>query len=245
MIEGVSREEQRWSLAEVEILGSMSPEEIERLALRSAPVHLAVGEPLALDEKRRALLLLASGRVRVREPSLAGAMFTISMAEAQTVVTQTGFGARSSRALIVEALEPSVLRILEWDVLEDAVRRNPEVGVRTIRLLGERLSTCEVRLSDMVHKEVPARLATLVLALSEHHGVLTAEGDRVMLTRFTHQELASMVGSNREAVTRAFRKLKEAGAVKIEGRRIYVIDAHALERLANAERRADRRSAAW
>jgi CRP-like cAMP-binding protein len=158
------------------------------------------------------------------------------MVEDPTVVTQTSFAARPSRAVVVEALEPSVLRVLEWEVFEDVVRRNPEVGVRTIRLLGERLSTCEGRLSDLVRKEVPARLATLVLGLSEHQGVGTAEGDRIILTRYTHQALASMVGSNREAVTRAFRKLKEAGAVEIEGRRIYVTDAHALERLANAER---------
>jgi CRP/FNR family cyclic AMP-dependent transcriptional regulator len=54
--------------------------------------------------------------------------------------------------------------------------------------------------------------------------------------RYTHQQFASMVGSNREAVTRAFRKLRDVGAVGITGRRVYVTDAHALERLANAER---------
>jgi CRP/FNR family transcriptional regulator, cyclic AMP receptor protein len=108
--------------------------------------------------------------------------------------------------------------------------------VKMIRILGERLSACEVRLSDLVRKEVPARLATLILNLSEHRGLVTDEGGRVIPIRFTHNQLASMVGSNREAVTRAFRKLKESGAVEIEGRRIYVADAHTLERLANAER---------
>jgi CRP/FNR family transcriptional regulator len=236
VIEGVPAKEQWWPLAQVDILASLTPEEIERLALLSASVHLGAGETFALDEERRALLLLASGWVRVREPNAAGPGLTISMVEDPTVVTQTGFAVRPSRAEVVEALEPSVLRVLEWEVFEDVVRRNPEVGVKTIRLLGERLSTCEGRLSDLVRKEVPARLATLVLGLSEHQGVVTAEGDRIILTRYTHQVLASMVGSNREAVTRAFRKLKEAGAVETEGRRIYVTDADALERLANAER---------
>jgi CRP/FNR family cyclic AMP-dependent transcriptional regulator len=236
VIEGVPAKEHWWPLARVDILASLTPEEIERLALLSASVHLGAGETFALDEERRALLLLASGWVRVREPSAAGPGLTISMVEDPTVVTQTGFVVRPSRAEVVEALEPSVLRVLEWEVFEDVVRRNPEVGVKTIRLLGERLSTCEGRLSDLVRKAVPARLATLVLGLSEHQGVVTAEGDRIILTRYTHQELASMVGSNREAVTRAFRKLKEAGAVETEGRRIYVTDADALERLANAER---------
>ena len=111
--------------------------------------------------------------------------------------------------------------------------------MKKIRLLSERLSACEGRLSDMVRKEVPARLATFVLGLSKHNGVATTEDDRIILRCFTHQEFASMVGSNREAVTRAFRKLKEAGAVGVKDRHVYVTDAHALERLANAERSAN------
>ena len=236
MIEGVPQEEQGRPLAEVDILASLSPQEIERLALRSAPVHLGAGETFALDAERRSLLVLASGRVRVHEPNAAGPGLTISMVEAPTVVTQSGFAARPSRAVVVEALEPSVLRVLEGEDFEDLVRRNPEVGVKMIRLLSERLAACEVRLSDMVRKEVPARLASLILRLSERQGITTANGSHMIPARYTHQQLASMVGSNREAVTRAFRRLRDAGAVGITGRRVYVTDAHTLERLASAER---------
>jgi CRP/FNR family cyclic AMP-dependent transcriptional regulator len=85
-----------------------------------------------------------------------------------------------------------------------------------IRLLSQRLAACEARLSDMVRKEVPARLASLILGLSERQGITTANGSHMIPTRYTHQQFASMVGSNREAVTRAFRRLRDAGAVEIE-----------------------------
>jgi CRP/FNR family transcriptional regulator, cyclic AMP receptor protein len=158
------------------------------------------------------------------------------MIEAPTLVAQTGFAARPSRAVVVEASKPSVLRVLEGEDFEDLVRCNPEVGVKMIRLLSGRLAACEVRLSDMVRKEVPARLANLILRLSEHQGLTTANGSHMIPAYYTHNQFASMVGSNREAVTRAFRRLRDAGAVQIEGRRVYVTDAHALERLASAER---------
>jgi CRP-like cAMP-binding protein len=45
-----------------------------------------------------------------------------------------------------------------------------------------------------------------------------------------------MVGSNREAVTRALGRLRKAGAVKVRNQRIYITDADALERLAVAQR---------
>ncbi len=236
MIEGVPQEEQLWPLAKVDILQSLSLEEIERLTLLSASVHLGDGDTFALDEGRCALVLLTSGRVRVHEPNTAGPGLTISLVEDPTVVAQTGFAARSSRAVVVEALEPSDLRVLEGEDFEDLVRGNPAVGVKTIRLLGDRLSICEGRLSDMVRKEVPARLATLVLRLSEHQGLVTGKDDRIIPSRYTHNQLASLLGSNREAVTRAFRKLRDAGAVEMRNRRIYITDAHVLVRLANAER---------
>jgi CRP/FNR family transcriptional regulator, cyclic AMP receptor protein len=232
VIEGVSQEEQLWPLAKVDILQSLSSEEIERLALLSGSVYLGAGETFALDEDLRTLLLLVSGRVRVQEPNAAGPGLTISMVEDRTVVAQTGFAPRRSQPLRVEALDPSVVRVLLWEDFEDLVHRNPEVGLKTISLLSERLAVYEGRLSDLVRKEVPARLAGLVLGLSEHQGVVTADGSRMIPTRYTHQQLASMVGSNREALTRAFSRLRKSGAVEVRDRHIYVTDADILERMA-------------
>jgi CRP-like cAMP-binding protein len=236
VIEGVQDEEQRWLLAKVDIFESLSPEELGHLALLSTSVHLGTGEAVTLDEDCQTLLLLASGRVRGHEPNAAGLGLTISMVEERTVVAQTGSAPRRSRELCVEALEPSVLCVLGWEDFEDLVRRNPEVGVKTIRLLSERLAVCASRLSDQIRKEVAARLAGLILDLSEHQGIVTGYDSRRIPTRYTHQQLASMVGSNREAVTRALGRLRKAGAVEVRDRHICVTDAAALERLAEAER---------
>jgi CRP/FNR family transcriptional regulator, cyclic AMP receptor protein len=126
--------------------------------------------------------------------------------------------------------------ILRWEDFEELVFRNPEVGIKTIRLLSERLAACEGRLSDLIRKEVVARLAGLILGLSERQGVLMGDGGRMIPTRYTHQQLAGMVGSNREAITRAFGRLRKAGAVEIRDRHIYVTDADELERYADVGR---------
>jgi CRP/FNR family transcriptional regulator, cyclic AMP receptor protein len=236
VIEGVSMEEERWPLAKVDILEPLSPEEIERLALLPASVHLGAGDAFALEEGRCALLLLTSGRVRVHEPNAAGPGLTLSLVENPTVVTQTGFAAWLPRVVLVEAFEPSVLRVLEGEAFDDLVRRNPEVGVKTIRVLGERLFTCEGRLSDMVRKEVPARLASLILGLSEHQGVVPANGSRMIPTRYTHNQLASMVGSNRVALTKALGRPRRAGGVEVKDRRIHGVDVDVLTRIAGSGR---------
>jgi CRP/FNR family cyclic AMP-dependent transcriptional regulator len=236
VIEDAPAKELERLLTKVDILEPLPPEEVETFALLSSSMRLEAGEAIALDEERETLLLLANGRVRVHEPSAAGPDLTITMVEDGTIVGQSGFAVRLSRALRIEALQPSTMLVLGWEDFEELVFRNPEVGIKTLRLLSERLAACENRLSDMVRKDVPARLASLILRLSEYEGIITDDGSCKIPVRYTHQQLASMVGSNREAVTRAFGKLRKAGAVELRGRRIYVTDVDTLNRLANVGR---------
>ena len=209
MIEDVS-EEQVLLLAEVDILKEVPQSEVLHLATSSPIVYFSKKENLTLDENLHGILLLVSGRLRVHEPSFRGQDFTFSVVEGGTVVGQTGLMYGSSRASRIEALEPSVLRVVGWKAFEDIVLRYPKVGLKTIRLLGERLDAYEGRLSDLIRKEVPARLAGLLLRLSDNDGTVTGEGCRRIPARYTHQQLASMVGSNREAVTRALGVLTAA-----------------------------------
>jgi len=63
--------------------------------------------------------------------------------------------------------------------------------------------------------------------------VVSSESYRIP-THYTHEQLASMIGCKRVAVTRAFRKLEEGGAVQLKERRIVVTDLDVLKNLAEA-----------
>jgi CRP/FNR family transcriptional regulator, cyclic AMP receptor protein len=236
MIDDAPGEEQQQLLAEVDILKELPVREVDHVATRAPIVRLGEKESLTLGEDLHGILLLVSGRVRVHEPAFRGQDLTFSVAEGGTVVGQTGSALRPSRTLRVEALEASVLRTLGWEDFEELVLRNPKVGLKTIRLLGDRLDAYEGRLSDLIRKEVPARLAGLILRLSEREGAAAGNGDCRIPTRYTHQQLASMVGANREAVTRALGAFRKAGAVQTRHRQIYVTDKDALEYFAGVVR---------
>ena len=227
--------EEKLLLAEVDILEDLPQSELNYLATRSQIVRLSKREGLTLGDDLHGILLLVSGRVRVHEPAFKGQDLTFSVAEGATVVGKTRSALRPSRTLRVEALQASVLRTLGWEDFEELVLRNPMVGLTTIRLLGDRLEAYEGRLSELIRKEVPARLAGLILRLGEREGAAVGDGRRIP-TRYTHQQLASMVGANREAVTRALGVLRKAGAVQTRNRQIYVTDAAALEYFAGVVR---------
>jgi CRP/FNR family transcriptional regulator, cyclic AMP receptor protein len=122
---------------------------------------------------------------------------------------------------------------LRREDLEDLIMHKPEVGLRLVRELAERLHASEVRYANVVGKEVPARLASLILTLVDSEGVVSSESYRIP-THYTHEQLASMIGCKRVAVTRAFSKLKEAGAVQLKARRIIVKNLDALTEMAEA-----------
>jgi CRP/FNR family transcriptional regulator len=99
--------------------------------------------------------------------------------------------------------------------------------------LAQRLHAYKIRYADVVGKDVPARLATLIVALIDSEGLVGAESYRIA-TRYTHGQLASMIGCKRVAVSRAFVKLKASGAVQLEECHILVKDLAILKGLAEA-----------
>jgi CRP/FNR family transcriptional regulator len=111
------------------------------------------------------------------------------------------------------------------------LRRNPEVGLRLVRVLGERIGVLETRLAELAYGGVTVRLAGAILRLMEGEGVMGLEGARLP-TRYTHRQLGSMIGANREAVTRALGKLRRGGGIEVRERRIHVVDLEALRRAA-------------
>jgi CRP/FNR family transcriptional regulator len=132
-------------------------------------------------------------------------------------------------------MEPSTIAFMKREYLEGLIRKKPEIGLRLADLLTERLRLVDARMSDVIHKKVTARLASLILQLLDEEGVVSGECYMIP-TVYTHQQLGTMIGAKRVAVARAFGKLREAGAVKVEQSRLYVKNLKALKHIASVER---------
>ena len=129
-----------------------------------------------------------------------------------------------------QTLEPSRVRLLSLNAFWQLVRENPEVNVRVMKLLGERLRRNRGRTIDIALKEVHARLAGLILDLVEGEGIIVREGYYAIPTLYTHEQLSTIIGAKRVAVTRAFGVLQAAGCVRLSRRQIHVINLAALKR---------------
>jgi CRP/FNR family transcriptional regulator len=218
----------------VEFLSPLADAEMAALLWDARFESLKEGEEIVVGPEEHAewMLVVVAGQVQVYERSLrSGREMTLWVSGDGEAVGVTGLVPRWTRELHLKAIEHTLLCRVGREALEEVVRSNPEVGLRLARTLANRLQLMEDRWADMVEKEVSERLAGLIYMLVESAGVMTPEGP-VIPTRYTHKQLSSMIGSNREAVTRAFAGLQEGGAVEVKGRRVYVRDLGALRRSA-------------
>ena len=215
----------------IDVLEPLSKGQLEELAAHCPGIHFRRGEDLYHPKEHHGgLFLIQEGRVRVYRLSPRGDQLTLALLSAGTVLSD-----RRLQGLHAEVMEPSTIAFMKREYLESLIRKKPEVALRRADLLAERLRLMDARMSDVIHKEVPARLASLILQLLDEEGVVG--GERYMIpTPYTHKQLDTMIGVKRVAVARPSRRLREAGAVEVEQSRLYVKDLKALERIASVER---------
>jgi CRP/FNR family transcriptional regulator len=76
-------------------------------------------------------------------------------------------------------------------------------------------------IESLLDREVSARLATCLFHLSERFGDTSGSGT-VLNVRLTHQDLANMIVSTREAVSKVMSEFQREGLVEVRSRRIYI-----------------------
>jgi CRP/FNR family transcriptional regulator, cyclic AMP receptor protein len=159
--------------------------------------------------------------------TLGSAELTLEVIEAGRLFGTVPALAGRRQEAYAEALMPSKVALLSTSVIRNLMRENPEVGQRMAEELSNRLYEYQQRMLDVALKKVPARLASLLERLFETEGVVSREGVRID-THYTHEQLATMIGSKRVAVSRAMGDLRELGAVEVKGRLLYLRDEAAL-----------------
>jgi CRP/FNR family cyclic AMP-dependent transcriptional regulator len=218
-------------LSLVDVLEPLSEEELKEVSTRCPTFSLDAGEEFyASSEHDRGLFLLKEGHVVIYRMTSSGKQITFAVHSKGTVLP-----ALRLQGLMARAIEPSALAFMSREDLEYFLRKKPQMGLRLMDLLAENLRLMDARVSDVIHKRVSARLASLIAWLIEEEGIVEGSGDRVIPYPYTHELLGTIIGARRVAVTLAFKALQDEGAVELRGRRIHVKDLNLLQHIAEQE----------
>jgi CRP/FNR family cyclic AMP-dependent transcriptional regulator len=127
------------------------------------------------------------------------------------------------RSAHVIAMEQSNLLVLRRDDFQRCLEETPRIAVGLLRALTKRLRLADSKIGGLVLLDVTGRVARLLLEMAD-------ENDGVVIDRkVTHHQIAQMIGSSRETVSRTMRSLADQQLIEMRGKRIAVRNREAME----------------
>ncbi|MCE5324984.1 MAG: Crp/Fnr family transcriptional regulator [Planctomycetaceae bacterium] len=127
-----------------------------------------------------------------------------------------------------EATTDSRVLVISRQSLRAALTRNADLALGMMAGLSAKLHEFNRLIEELSLKEVPARLAGVLLRQAR------AAGKKTFKLAHTKRELAAQIGTVSETLSRALAKLKSLKLIAVKGSQITVLDLHGLEALASA-----------
>jgi CRP/FNR family transcriptional regulator, cyclic AMP receptor protein len=192
------------------------------------PLSLQRGE-FALEEGEASdrLFLVASGRLKLLRTSAGGKEHILRLLHPGDTFNEVSvFDAGPAPATAV-ALEPARLYALSQKDLSELMTRHPAIARVAVRRLALQMRQLVSMVEDLSFKQVSGRLAKLLLTQAA-----AGQTQGAQVERLTQQDMASMIGTAREVVARALRSMEEQGLIRLENRRVVIINRAVLEELA-------------
>lgn len=130
--------------------------------------------------------------------------------------------------VFAEAVTEARIASIQKSAIERVVKDRPDFALKLFSSFSERLRQSDEVIESLLHREVSTRLATLLINLSDRFGEGNGSG-RVLDVRLTHQDLANMIASTREAVSKVMSEFQRDGHIEVKSRKIVVLNRDALE----------------
>jgi CRP/FNR family cyclic AMP-dependent transcriptional regulator len=210
-------------LSSIEIFRDLTSRDLENMGRQFTMTGCTAGKLFYMPgETGEVLFLLKKGRVQLYRLSPEGKKIVVATLGAGAIFGEMSLVGQGMYNTFAEAADECLLCVMSRADVERLMRDRPQVALRIVEALGKRLVQSEQQLEEMAFKSISARLASLLLRLSD-------EADSDEVSGYTHQELAEMLGTYRETTTQTLNDLRSQGLIQIERKRLILIDKAGLE----------------
>ncbi|MGD8719208.1 MAG: Crp/Fnr family transcriptional regulator [Candidatus Zixiibacteriota bacterium] len=216
-------------LAASPLFKNASPDDVGRVASSSYLREFGRGEMLFSEEDdAAAFFVVAEGRVKVFKQSPDGRELIIKIMRAGDMVGEAAALTGGRYPASAQALEDTTAAEVPRREFIALVKEAPELALGIIAALSARLYQISAVLEKLTLKEVPARLASYLLERATGGG----RGPERVDLDVSKTALAAELGTVPETLSRALRRLADAGVIEVEGRRVVILDPASLRLLA-------------
>ncbi|MEW6247942.1 MAG: Crp/Fnr family transcriptional regulator [Nitrospirota bacterium] len=223
-----------WYLKHIRLFDGLSQTEMQEMERITQMQAVKKRQPLYLPgDPSSNVYLLKQGRVKIASTAPSGKEVTFDILEPGEVFGELEVLEERPRETAAEALDDTLICVIRREDFDRYLRTHPDLSVKLTKLIGLRLRKIQSRVEDLVFRDVPARLAHLLLELSKTDGV--PDGPHIRLgIKLTHQEMANLIGCSRETVSTTLGQFREQGLIRIEGRSITLLNPDHLTRLVSS-----------
>jgi CRP/FNR family transcriptional regulator len=180
-----------------------------------------------------ALYVLVSGVMKLFRPYSGSKEATLRLLRSWDIFGHLAFAGEARQRAYAEAVTECVVTKVPKIFVERAVRQEPRVAFKIMTLLELRLVQYEELVKCLLPRETEVRLANLLPILAQKFGD-RRDGVVTIDLRLTHQDLAAMVASTRESVTKVLNEMRGRDLIEVEAGRITLKDWRALAALSGA-----------
>ncbi len=220
-----------WYLKHIRLFDGISPSEMQEMEKITRMEEVKKRQPLYLPgDPSSNVYLLKKGRVKIANSAPSGKEVTFDILEPGEVFGELEVLEDAPRSTSAETLDDTLICVIPRKDFDQYLAMHPNVTVKLTKLIGLRLRKIQSRVEDLVFRDVPARLAHLLVELSKSDGVKEGNGIRLK-AKLTHQEMANLIGCSRETVSSTLGQFRDDGLVRLDGRTITILNEKGLSRL--------------
>jgi len=179
------------------------------------------------------VMVIVSGRVKLSTASADGRSIVVRIAGPGEVLGLSATVVGRACELTAETLEPSRIKIIAREGFRQWLRAHPELAFQIAQELAEEYNnTCQQLRTMLLSHTATQRLARTLLQFVRNAG--SDKEVRAQLT-LTHQQIAEMIGSSRETVTRLLTSFRHKGLIELENSTLVIRDREALRELGHGD----------
>ena len=180
-------------------------------------------------EDPRGVFILCSGRAKLTTSSTEGKTLIVKIAEPGEVLGASATILGRPYEVSAETLEPAQLNFIKREDFLRFLSANSEACMHTATQLSEKYHAAQREIRSLgLSQTTGEKLAKLILDWCDSDGEVTPKGTRLKVL-LTHEEIAQMIGTTRETITRLLSDLKRRKVIDVKGSTVFVLERAQLE----------------
>ena len=201
-------------LKRIPFLSALTPEHLRRVYRLARELHLTAGQPVfAKRDSADAMFVVLSGRIKIFTDSGGKKRKTFAYLKEGDFFGEMALVEDLPRTASAQAMEASRLIMIRKKDFQLLLARDPRLTLYLLKTVCARLRRANEDLEGMMFRNVLGRVAKAMLDQAQRCGEPWRGPGLALKERFSQRELADLVGTTREPLTRALASLRRAGLV--------------------------------